>query len=200
MFKHELSANSTVLLRKFSSTSNISISYIPAQQHVKVFQCTRYVAPPGEGRPAWAITYSEPHYASNYCTVQNLIVSLPLPYSTSVYVLNYFMPQNLVIASFFQERVETVKLASGGTAFIQRPKAKTEGSVQSAGDLPDDFDIGHIVANTAQIYRISIGPIDVSLPYPSGVLHLHLYCISLISNLLKYMYRLSSTSTQSTSA
>lgn len=80
------------------------------------------------------------------------------------------MPQNLVVASFFQERVETVKLASGGTAFIQRPKAKTEGSVQSAGDLPDDFDIGHIVANAAQIYRISIGPIDVSLRYSSKVL------------------------------
>lgn len=72
-----------------------------------------------------------------------------------------------VIASFFEERVETVGLKNGGTAFIQRPKEKPEGAVQSVGDLPDDFNVGSISANSTKLYRISIGPISASLYCPA---------------------------------
>lgn len=79
-------------------------------------------------------------------------------------MLNLTKLLNVVVASFFEDRVETVELENGGTAFIQRPKAKAEGSIQSAADLPDDFDISSISANSTKLYRISIGPIEVSIP------------------------------------
>ena len=68
-----------------------------------------------------------------------------------------------MVASFFQERVETVTAKGGSTVFIQRPKARAEGFTASAEDLPDNFDVSNISANSNQLYRISIGPLDVSL-------------------------------------
>lgn len=67
-----------------------------------------------------------------------------------------------MVANFFEERIETVELKNGGQAFIQRPKAKPEGAVQSAADLPDDFDVNTVTANSSQLYRISVWPFDVS--------------------------------------
>ena len=67
-----------------------------------------------------------------------------------------------MVASFFQERIETVTAKNGSTVFIQRPKARAEGFTASADDLPDDFDVLNIHANSNQLYRISIGPVDVS--------------------------------------
>lgn len=96
------------------------------------------------------------------------------PISNSFLRLNLTKLLNVVVASFFEDRVETVELENGGTAFIQRPKAKAEGSVQSAADLPDDFDISSISANSTKLYRISIGPIEVSTP-------VLLFCILLLS-------------------
>ena len=69
----------------------------------------------------------------------------------------------VVVASFFQERVETVTAKGGSTVFIQRPKARAEGFTASADDLPDTFDVSNISANSNQLYRVSIGPLDVSL-------------------------------------
>lgn len=66
-----------------------------------------------------------------------------------------------MLASFFQECIETVSLANGGYAYIQRPKSKREGAVQSVDDLPDDLSVSTIAANSTQLYRISIEPIDV---------------------------------------
>ena len=68
-----------------------------------------------------------------------------------------------MVASFFQDRVETVTAKGGSTVFIQRPKARAEGFTASAEDLPDNFDVSNISANSNQLYRISIGPLDVSL-------------------------------------
>ena len=68
-----------------------------------------------------------------------------------------------MVASFFQDRVETVTAKGGSTVFIQRPKARAEGFTASAEDLPDNFDVNNISANSNQLYRISIGPLDVSL-------------------------------------
>ena len=68
-----------------------------------------------------------------------------------------------MVASFFQERVETVTAKGGSTVFIQRPKVHAEGFTASAEDLPDNFDVSNISANSNQLYRISIGPLDVSL-------------------------------------
>lgn len=75
-----------------------------------------------------------------------------------------------MIASFFEERVETITLSNGGTAYIQRPKAKAEGVVQSAADLPDDFSIDKITANSDEIYRIKIGPLEVRIRLAFGPL------------------------------
>lgn len=86
-----------------------------------------------------------------------MTVSLPLSRA-----LVFGRHLHAVVASFFEERVESVELSNGGTAFVQRPKAKAEGSVQSAADLPDDFDISSISANSTKLYRISVGPIEVS--------------------------------------
>ena len=68
-----------------------------------------------------------------------------------------------MVASFFQDRVETVTAKGGSTVFIQRPKARAEGFTASAEYLPDNFDVNNISANSNQLYRISIGPLDVSL-------------------------------------
>ena len=71
-----------------------------------------------------------------------------------------------MVASFFQERVETVTAKEGSIVFIQRPKARAEGFTASAEDLPDDFDVSNISANSNQLYRVSIGPLDVSICLP----------------------------------
>ena len=68
-----------------------------------------------------------------------------------------------MVASFFQERVETVTAKGGSTVFIQRPKVHAEGFTASAEDLPDNFDVSNVSVNSNQLYRISIGPLDVSL-------------------------------------
>ena len=68
-----------------------------------------------------------------------------------------------MVASFFQDRVETVTAKGGATVFIQRPKERAEGFTASAEDLPDDFDISNISANSSKLYRVSVGPLDVSL-------------------------------------
>ena len=78
-----------------------------------------------------------------------------------------------MVASFFQDRVETVTAKGGSTVFIQRPKERAEGFTASAEDLPDDFDISNISANSNQLYRISIGPLDVSL---SSLVIYRVYC------------------------
>ena len=78
-----------------------------------------------------------------------------------------------MVASFFQDRVETVTAKGGSTVFIQRPKARAEGFTASAEDLPDNFDVSNISANSNQLYRISIGPLDVSL---SSLVIYRVYC------------------------
>ena len=78
-----------------------------------------------------------------------------------------------MVASFFQDRVETVTAKGGSTVFIQRPKARAEGFTASAEDLPDNFDVSNISANSNQLYRISIGPLDVSF---SSLVFCRVYC------------------------
>lgn len=64
---------------------------------------------------------------------------------------------------FFEDRIEVDTAANGTTVYIQRPKPKEEGAVASvsAAELPDDFTVNTIFANSTQLYRISFGPIDV---------------------------------------
>ena len=66
-----------------------------------------------------------------------------------------------MVASFFSERIEQVKTEKGAVVFIQRPKAVPEGFTASADDLPDDFDVLNIHANSIMPYRISIGQLGV---------------------------------------
>lgn len=87
-----------------------------------------------------------------------------------------------MIASFFEERVEAVTLSNGGTAYIQRPKAKPEASVQSAKDLPDDFSIASITANSDESYRIKIGPLEVGISLATGA-------VGPIHNSLRWRHR-----------
>lgn len=69
-----------------------------------------------------------------------------------------------VITLFLEERVEKVELENGGIAFVHHPKEKPERTAQSAADLPDNCEINSIIAYSIKLYRISIGPIEVSTP------------------------------------
>ena len=67
-----------------------------------------------------------------------------------------------MVASFFNERIETLTAKEGSIVYVQRPKARAEGFTASADDLADDFSVLNISANSSQLYRLSIGPVDVS--------------------------------------
>ena len=67
-----------------------------------------------------------------------------------------------MVSSFFNERIETLTAKDGSIVFVQRPKARAEGFTASVDDLADDFDVLNIAANSSQLYRLSIGPVDVS--------------------------------------
>lgn len=72
------------------------------------------------------------------------------------------------VAVFFEDRITTETAVNGTTVFIQRPKPKEEGAVASisAADLPDDYTVATVNANSTQLYRISFGPIDVCHLFP----------------------------------
>lgn len=53
----------------------------------------------------------------------------------------------IVTANFFEERIEAVELLNGGQALFDAPRRV----VQSATDLPNDFDVNTISATNSQL-------------------------------------------------
>ena len=97
----------------------------------------------------------------------SLITKSTIPQSLTVRIVllslcDWFIHPHAVVASFFSERIEKVTAEGGSTVFIQRPRARVEGFVASADDMPDNFDVNNVTVSNAQVYRISVGHIGVS--------------------------------------